>query len=75
MPAKSSALTIEERFAVGAPLSLRREFCNWAGICPVTAYREISEGRLRAIKIGRKTMVAPQDATAWRDALRVIPRR
>jgi hypothetical protein len=65
-------LTIEQKLASGALLGLRREFCRWAGLCPTTAYREISEGRLRVIKVGRKTMVAAPDALAWRDRKRGV---
>jgi hypothetical protein len=65
-------LPIEQKLAAGGLLSLRREFCPWAGICAVTAYKEISEGRLKVVKIGRNTMVAGQDAIAWRDCKRGI---
>jgi hypothetical protein len=41
-------------------------------MCPVTAYKEISQGRLKVVKVGRKTMVAAQDAIAWRDCKRGI---
>jgi hypothetical protein len=68
----STPLTIEQKLASGALLSLRREFCRWAGICPVPAYKEISEGRLKVIKVGRKAMVAAPDAIAWRDNKRGI---
>jgi hypothetical protein len=63
-------LTIEQKLASGGLLSLRREFCPWAGMCAVTAYKAISEGRLKVVKVGRKTMVAGEDAIAFRDALR-----
>jgi hypothetical protein len=39
-------------------------------MCAVTAYKAISEGRLKVVKIGRKTMVTADDAIAFRDALR-----
>jgi hypothetical protein len=63
-------LTIEQKLVSGGLLSLRREFCPWAGMCAVTAYKAISEGRLKVVKIGRKTMVTADDAIAFRDALR-----
>jgi hypothetical protein len=69
---KNTSLTVAEKLAAGGLLSLRGEFCSWAGMCPVTAYKEISEGRLKVVKVGRKTMVAAQDAIAYRDALRGI---
>jgi hypothetical protein len=65
-------LTIEQKLSSGALLSLRREFCHWAGICAVTAYKEKSEGRLKVVKVGRKTMVAAADAIAWRDNKRGV---
>jgi hypothetical protein len=67
---KNTSLPVAEKLAAGGLLSLRKEFCSWAGMCPVTAYKEISEGRLKVVKIGRKTMVAGQDAIAWRDRKR-----
>ena len=72
MPSNSAPLTIEQKLSSGALLSLRREFCRWAGMCPVTAYKEVSEGRLKVIKVGRKTMVAAPDAIAWRDLKRGV---
>ena len=67
----NTELTIEERFRSGGLLKLS-EFCLWAAICRVSAYKEISEGRLKATKIGRTTRIAGEDATAWRDARRSI---
>jgi hypothetical protein len=32
-------------------------------------YREIAAGRLRAIKIGSKTIVLPEDEDAWKRSL------
>jgi len=32
-------------------------------------YREIKAGRLRAVKIGTKTVVLPQDRKAWETSL------
>jgi hypothetical protein len=68
----NNSLTVAEKLAAGGLLSLRKEFCSWAWMCPVTAYKEIPEGRLKVVKIGRKTMVAAQDALAYSDALRGI---
>jgi hypothetical protein len=63
-------LTIEQKLAAGGLIGLRTEFCPWAGICPTTAYKEIGEGRLKVVKVGRSTKVAGADAFAWRDSLR-----
>jgi hypothetical protein len=62
--------TIEQKLAAGGFLNFRHEFCLWAGICAVTAYKEAKAGRLRLAKIGRKTVVAAPDAIAFRDELR-----
>jgi hypothetical protein len=37
------------------------------------AYEEINEGRLRALKIGRKTIVTRADADAWLASLPELP--
>ena len=42
-----------------------REFCARYGICRDTFYREVRRGRLRALKIGKKTVVLRLDAEAW----------
>jgi hypothetical protein len=70
MARNGSPLTIAQKIAAGGFLSLRHEFCPWAGICAVTAYKEARTGRLRLTKIGRKTVVAAPDAIAFRDELR-----
>ena len=41
------------------------EFCAWARIGRTKAYEEIAAGALRAIKIGRRTLVRVEDAAAW----------
>jgi predicted DNA-binding transcriptional regulator AlpA len=51
-------------------LSLRkalaiREFCERYGICRETFYQEVRCGRLRARKIGEKTVVLKPDEDAW----------
>ena len=43
------------------------EFCEDFGVSRTTAYAEIRAGRLRAFKIGERTMVAGEDAMAWRN--------
>jgi hypothetical protein len=69
---RAPSLSLEQKLSCGALLSLKREFCPWAGICAVTAYKEISEGRLRIVKVGRKTLVAAADALVWRDRMRGV---
>ena len=55
------------------------EFCREFGIGRTTTYDEIREGRLRAFKIRGRTLIAGEDAVAWRDitasAPAVSPRR
>lgn len=54
--------TVREAFAV-------REFCARYGICRQTFYDEIRRGRLRALKLGKKTVVLRADAEAWAASL------
>ncbi len=65
-------LTIEQKIASGGLLSLRREFCPWAGMCAVTAYKEAKAGHLKLTKIRGRTMVAAPDAIAYRDGQRGV---
>lgn len=41
------------------------EFAVWAGIGRTTAWKEIREGRLRAVKVSARTIVRLNDAHAW----------
>ena len=45
------------------------EFCASYGIGRSLAYEEISSGRLRTRKVGRRTLVLFADAQAWARAL------
>jgi hypothetical protein len=45
-------------------------FCQDFGVGLSTAYAEIRAGRLKAFKVGDRTMVAGEDALAWRDRYR-----
>jgi|tagenome__1003787_1003787.scaffolds.fasta_scaffold17479298_1 hypothetical protein len=45
-------------------------FCKTFGVGLTVAYQEIRANRLKAFKVGRKTMVAAEDAFAWRDTYR-----
>ena len=47
------------------------EFCREFGIGRTTTYDEIREGRLRAFKIRGRTLIAGEDAVAWRDKYRL----
>jgi hypothetical protein len=46
------------------------DLCAEFGIGRSTAYAEIRAGRLKAFKIGSRTMVAGEDALAWREHYR-----
>jgi excisionase family DNA binding protein len=54
--------TSREAFAV-------REFCIRYGICRDTFYGEVKRGRLRAIKLGKRTLILKTDAEAWAKSL------
>jgi excisionase family DNA binding protein len=55
---RASDLSRREAFAVS-------EFCERYGICRETFYQEVRRGRLRARKLGAKTIVLKTDADAW----------
>jgi excisionase family DNA binding protein len=55
-------ITNREAFAV-------REFCARYGICRDTFYEEVRRGRLRALKLGKKTIVLKVDAESWAKSL------
>jgi hypothetical protein len=41
------------------------DFAIWAGIGRTTAWKEIREGNLRAIKVSARTIIRFDDATRW----------
>jgi hypothetical protein len=41
------------------------DFTAWAGIGRTTAWEEIKEGRLRAIKVSARTLITFADASRW----------
>jgi excisionase family DNA binding protein len=51
-----------EAYAVG-------EFCDRYGICRDTFYSEVKRGRLRALKLGKRTLVLKSDAESWAKSL------
>lgn len=51
------------------------DFCREFGIGRTQAYLEIGAGRLKAFKIGKLTMIAGEDALAWRESHRAAPRQ
>jgi excisionase family DNA binding protein len=60
--ADGSAPTSPRAFSVGA-------FCRRYGIGRTNAYAEIAVGRLRAVKVGRRTLIPHDAAEAWLAAL------
>jgi excisionase family DNA binding protein len=53
---------VKEAFAV-------KEICRAYGICRETVYNEIRHGRLRALKLGKKTVILRSDAEKWASSL------
>ncbi len=49
-------------------------FARWAGIGRTTAWNEIREGRLRAIKVSARTLVTLTDAQIWLSCLPEVHR-
>jgi hypothetical protein len=45
------------------------DFCDRYGIGRTKAYDEINAGRLKARKVGKRTLVTEADAKAWLDSL------
>ncbi len=48
------------------------DFCAWASIGRSRFYREVSEGRIKVRKIGRKSVITRTDADAWLASLPLI---
>jgi excisionase family DNA binding protein len=44
------------------------EFCHRYGIGKTTTYQEVNSGRLKVVKIGRRTLIRVSDAQAWFEA-------
>jgi excisionase family DNA binding protein len=46
-----------------------KDFCDAYRVCRETAYQQIRTGRLRAVKVGRKTLIMHADAEIWAASL------
>lgn len=46
-----------------------KEFMALAGVGRSFVYDELAEGRLKAVKAGRKTLIRDEDARAWLGSL------
>jgi excisionase family DNA binding protein len=60
----------EQRLAYGID-----EFCKIANLGRTTLYKDIAEGRLRAVKNGRRTVILRDDAMAFLAALPALEPR
>ena len=49
-----------------------RETCDAVGVSRSLLYEEIAAGRLKTIKIGRRTLLAVADIQAWLDSNRSV---
>jgi hypothetical protein len=58
----ASALPSPEVFSIP-------EFCAWARVSRTTAFKEVAAGRLKARRIGRKSLVTLDAARAWVNSL------
>lgn len=45
------------------------DFCALVGLGRTGAFREIRTGRLRAVKVGRRTLIPAVEVKAWLDRL------
>jgi excisionase family DNA binding protein len=70
MPEKKMSLPLQ--IPARGAMSIR-EFTRWACICRTKVYQEISAGRLRIHKVGRKTIISYADAEQWLAARAVDP--
>jgi hypothetical protein len=55
---------LEER-----PMSVP-EFCEVARCGKTFAYQQMNSGALRAVKVGRRTLILPKDYRRWQDNLK-----
>ncbi len=49
------------------------EVCEQASIGRTRLYTEIKEGRLRVVKVGRRTLIRAEDMDAWLGSLGANP--
>jgi excisionase family DNA binding protein len=61
---------LEQRLAYGID-----ELCKMASLGRTTLYKDIAEGRLRAVKNGRRTVILRDDAMAFLAALPALAPR
>jgi len=68
--------TMSERERVRRDAQRRASSINEFGernhICRETIYQQIRLKRLRARKVGKRTLIFPEDEQAWRDSLPIL---
>lgn len=47
-----------------AALSVR-DFCQWANISRSSFYKEVNAGRIKPVKLGKKTLILCNEAERW----------
>jgi excisionase family DNA binding protein len=58
-----------EALKMHAPALTLKDFCDAYRVCRETTYKQIRAGRLRAVKLGRKTLILRADAEVWAASL------
>lgn len=61
---------VQTEVTMNTTLTPFRQWCRENGLSAQTAYRESAAGRLRIVKVGRKSYIRPEDSAAWAAALK-----
>ena len=61
---KTPAFSMVDRIDCGGNLRID-EFCQWAAISRSSAYQEVAAGRLKILKVGRRSVIPVHAAKAW----------
>ena len=59
-----ASLNVDEKEALSV-----EEMCDLHGLSKPTLYGEINSGRLRAVKVGRRTLILKEARADWRKQL------
>lgn len=68
MDTKTQKLSLAERLAAGGSLSIE-ELALVEGLGRTSVYKEIGAGRLRALKVGRRTIITAEARQEWKARL------
>jgi hypothetical protein len=49
-----------------------KDFCRWASLGRTAVYEEIARGKLKARKIGRRTIIPRAEARRWLNSLLTV---